>query len=44
MLLSGKAMIKRLALAQTSTLLAEERAAAQRAARTASSGGSVELF
>ena len=41
---SGKAMIKRLALAQTSTLLAEERAAAQRAAHAARSGGSIDLF
>jgi chemotaxis protein CheD len=41
---SGKAMIKRLNLTHASTLVAEERAAAQRASRTASSGGSVDLF
>lgn len=41
---SGKAMIKRLTLAQPSGILAQERAAAQVAARTADSGGSVDLF
>lgn len=41
---TGKAMIKRLALNNTATLLEQERAAAQLAARTASSGGSVDLF
>jgi chemotaxis protein CheD len=41
---SGKAMIKRLTLSHSSTLIAQERAAAQHAARTAGSGGSVDLF
>jgi chemotaxis protein CheD len=41
---TGKAMIKRLALNKASTLVEQERAAAQLAARTASSGGSVDLF
>ncbi len=41
---TGKAMVKRLTLTHTSTLIAEERAAAQVAARTASSGGSIDLF
>jgi len=41
---SGKAMVKRLASANTEALLAQERNAAQRAAPTASSGGSVDLF
>lgn len=41
---SGKAMMKRLTLTHASTLLAQERAAAQRAGRTASSGGSIDLF
>jgi chemotaxis protein CheD len=41
---SGKAMIKRLTLTHAPTLLDEERKAAQLAARTASNGGSIELF
>ncbi|MEO8807432.1 MAG: chemoreceptor glutamine deamidase CheD [Burkholderiaceae bacterium] len=41
---SGKAMVKRLASANNEALLAQERAAAQKAAPTASSGGSVDLF
>jgi chemotaxis protein CheD len=41
---SGKAMVKRLAAANTDTLLAQERAAAQKAAPAASSGGSIDLF
>ncbi len=41
---SGKAMVKRLASANTEALAAQERAAAQRAAPTASAGGSVDLF
>lgn len=41
---SGKAMVKRLALTRSADLLAQERSAASAAARTASSGGSVELF
>jgi chemotaxis protein CheD len=41
---SGKAMVKRLAPTQNAALLAQERAAAQRAAPSASGGGSVDLF
>jgi chemotaxis protein CheD len=41
---SGKAMVKKLASANTEALAAQERAAAQRAAPTASAGGSVDLF
>ena len=41
---TGKAMIKRLTLTHASTLIAQERAAAQTAARTASGGGSIDLF
>ncbi len=41
---SGKAMVKRLASANTEALAAQERAAATRAAPTASAGGSVDLF
>jgi chemotaxis protein CheD len=41
---SGKAMVKRLASANTEALAAQERAAAQRAAPAATSGGSVDLF
>jgi chemotaxis protein CheD len=41
---SGKAMVKRLASANTEALAAQERAAAQRATPTASAGGSVDLF
>jgi chemotaxis protein CheD len=41
---SGKAMVKRLAPTQAAALQAQERAAAQRVAPQASSGGSVDLF
>ncbi len=41
---SGKAMVKRLASANTEALAAQERAAAQRATPTATAGGSVDLF
>jgi chemotaxis protein CheD len=41
---SGKAMVKRLASANTEALAAQERAAAQRATPVASAGGSVDLF
>ena len=41
---SGKAMVKRLASANNEALLAQERAAAQKMAPAASSGGSVDLF
>jgi chemotaxis protein CheD len=41
---SGKAMVKRLAATQNAALLAQERSAAQRAAPSVSSGGSVDLF
>jgi chemotaxis protein CheD len=41
---SGKAMVKRLASANTEALAAQERAAAARAAPAQSSGGSVDLF
>jgi chemotaxis protein CheD len=41
---SGKAMVKRLASANTEALAAQERAAASRAAPAAGSGGSVDLF
>jgi chemotaxis protein CheD len=41
---SGKAMVKKLASANTEALLSQERAAASRAAPAASSGGSVDLF
>ena len=41
---SGKAMVKRLAPTQAASLLAQERAAAQRVVPAASSGGSVDLF
>ena len=41
---NGKAMVKRLAPTQAATLLAQERAAAQRVAPTAVAGGSVDLF
>lgn len=41
---SGKAMVKRLASANTEALVAQERAAARRAAPTASAGGTVDLF
>jgi chemotaxis protein CheD len=41
---SGKAMVKRLASANTEALAAQERALAQRAAPAATSGGSVDLF
>jgi chemotaxis protein CheD len=41
---SGKAMVKRLASANTEALAAQERAAAARATPTSRSGGSVDLF
>ena len=41
---SGKAMVKRLASANTEALAAQERAAANRATPTVASGGSVDLF
>jgi chemotaxis protein CheD len=41
---SGKAMVKRLASANNEALLAQERAAAQKATPAAGSGGSVDLF
>ena len=41
---SGKAMVKRLAAANTEALVAQERAAARRAAPPASGAGSVDLF
>ena len=41
---SGKAMVKRLASANTEALAAQERAAAHRAAPASSGGGSVDLF
>jgi chemotaxis protein CheD len=41
---SGKAMVKRLASANTEALAAQERAAATRVAPVTSSGGSVDLF
>lgn len=41
---SGKAMVKRLASANTEVLQAQERAAAAQAAPVASSGGTVDLF
>jgi chemotaxis protein CheD len=41
---SGKAMVKRLASANTEALAAQERAAASRHTPAASTGGSVDLF
>ncbi len=41
---SGKAMVKKLASANTEALAAQERAAATRAAPASNSGGSVDLF
>jgi chemotaxis protein CheD len=41
---SGKALVKRLAPTQAASLLAQERAAAQRVTPAASAGGSVDLF
>jgi len=41
---SGKAMVKRLASANTEALAAQERAAATRSAPVATSGGSIDLF
>jgi chemotaxis protein CheD len=41
---SGKAMVKRLASTHAEALLAQDRAAAQRAGPTATEGGSVDLF
>jgi chemotaxis protein CheD len=41
---SGKAMVKKLASANTEALVAQERAAAARPVASSSSGGSVDLF
>jgi chemotaxis protein CheD len=41
---SGKAMVKRLAATNTETLMAQERAAAQKAVPAVSTGGSIDLF
>jgi chemotaxis protein CheD len=41
---SGKAMVKRLAAANTAALAAQDRAAAQQAAPQGAAGGSVDLF
>jgi chemotaxis protein CheD len=41
---SGKAMVKRLATSNPETIVAQERAAAQKAVPVASGGGSVDLF
>ncbi len=41
---SGKAMVKRLAAANTEALLAQDRAAVQKAIPAATGGGSVDLF
>ena len=41
---SGKAMVKRLAAANTEALLAQDRSAAQRAVPATTGGGSVDLF
>jgi chemotaxis protein CheD len=41
---SGKAMVKRLAPANAEALVAQDRAAAQKAVPVASSGGSIDLF
>jgi chemotaxis protein CheD len=41
---SGKAMVKRLAAANTDALVAQDRAAAQRAVPATTGGGSVDLF
>jgi chemotaxis protein CheD len=41
---SGRAMVKRLAATNTDTLLAQERAAAQKAVPAVASGGSIDLF
>lgn len=41
---SGKAMVKRLAATNTDTLLAQERAAAQKVVPAVASGGSIDLF
>lgn len=41
---SGKAVVKRLAPTQAASLLAQERAAAQRVTPAATAGGSVDLF
>src|SRR5207248_10414977 len=41
---SGKAMVKRLAHANADALVAQDRAAAQRAVPAATGGGSVDLF
>jgi chemotaxis protein CheD len=41
---SGKAMVKRLAVANSDALVAQERSAAQRAVPASTGGGSVDLF
>ena len=41
---SGKAMVKRLAAANTEALVAQDRAAAQKAAPAVTGGGSIDLF
>ena len=41
---SGKAMVKRLAAASSDALLAQDRVAVERAIKSSSSGGSVDLF
>jgi len=41
---SGKAMVKRLAPTNTDALLAQDRAAAQKAVPASTGGGSVDLF
>ena len=41
---SGKAMVKRLAAASTDALVAQDRVAVERAIKSSSSGGSVDLF
>jgi chemotaxis protein CheD len=41
---SGKAMVKRLAPANTDVLLAQDKAAVERASTSSASGGSVDLF
>jgi chemotaxis protein CheD len=41
---SGKALVKRLATTSDSALIAQERAAAEKAAPVAKTGGTVDLF
>jgi chemotaxis protein CheD len=41
---SGKAMVKRLAPTSTEALVAQDRAAAQKAVPASSAGGSIDLF